>query len=168
MRRYVVALFFILGCLVAGSAQAEQIRFPKTGPNAFVITMAPGWTSKEDTYNGLQLLAADSRTSVYLSMVLDQQYADKPMEDLALAIGAPSKITAFSKREPITISGLSGMAFYAQMTNANGTVLDVKMNIIPLGPALWATETLLTSQGLTSAQVASLNQAVEGIAIVNK
>jgi hypothetical protein len=34
--------------------------------------------------------------------------------------------------------------------------------------SLWATETLLSSQGLTSAQVASLNQAVKGLAIVNK
>jgi hypothetical protein len=168
MRRHVVALLFILGCLIAGSAQAEQIRFPKTGPNAFVITMAPGWTSKEDQYNGLQLLPPDNRTSVYLSMVLDQAYADKSLEELALAIGAPSKITSFAKREPITISGMSGMAFYGKMTNANGTVLDVKMNIIPLASALWATETLLSSQGLNSAQIASLNQAVQGIAIVNK
>lgn len=168
MRRHVVALLFILGCLVAGAAQAEQIRFPKTGPNAFVITMAPGWTSKEDAYNGMQLLPPDSRTSVYLSMVLDQAYADKPLEELALAIGAPSKITSFSKREPITISAMKGMAFYGKMTNANGTVLDVQMNIIPLAPALWATETLLSSQGLNSAQIASLNQAVKGIAIVNK
>ena len=168
MRRHVIALLFIVGCLVAGTAQAEQIRFPKTGPAAFIIDMVPGWTSKEDNYNGMQLLPPDSRTSVYLSMVLDQAYADKPLEELALAIGAPSKITSFSKREPITISGMTGMAFYGKMTNANGTVLDVKMNIIPLGPALWATETLLSSQGLNSAQVASLNQAVKGIAIVNK
>ena len=168
MRRHVAALLFILGCLATGSAQAEQIRFPKTGLNAFIIDTPAGWVAKEDQYNGLQLLPADSRTSVYLSMVLDRQYADKPMEDLALAIGKPSNITSFSKREPITISGLSGTAFYAQMKNANGTLLDVKMIIVPLGPALWATETLLSSRGLTSAQAASLNQAVRGIAIVNK
>jgi hypothetical protein len=168
MRRHVVALLFILGCLVAGSAQAEQVRFPATGPNAFVIDMVPGWTSKGDQYNGMQLLSADHTTSVYLSMVLDQEYADKPLEELALAIGKPSQITSFSKREPITISGMKGMAYYAQMKNANGTVLDVKMNIIPLGPALWATETLLSAQGLTAAQIAGLNQAVKAIAVVNK
>jgi hypothetical protein len=42
------------------------------------------------------------------------------------------------------------------------------MVIIPLGPSLWATETLLSSQGLTAAQAASLNAAVRGIAVTMK
>ncbi len=106
--------------------------------------VAPGWTSKEDAYNGMHHPANSRTYGLSVDGSRFQQYADKPLEELALAIGAPSKITSFSKRETITISGMSGMAFYGQMTNANGTVLDVKMNIIPLAPALWATETLLS------------------------
>jgi hypothetical protein len=168
MRRTTVALIFILGCLLAGPAQAEQIRFPKTGPNAFLINLPAGWIAKEDQYNGIQLLPPDHRTSVYLSMVLDKGYEGKPLEDLALAIGKPSNITSFSKHEPAAISGLKGTAFYGQMKNDKGTLLDVKMVIIPLGPSLWATETLLSSQGLTAAQAASLNAAVRGIAVTMK
>ena len=114
MRRHAVALLFVLGWLAAGAAQAEQIRFPKTGTNAFLIDLPAGWTAKEDQYNGIQLLPADHRTSVYLSVVLDKQYEGKPIEELALAIGKPSQITRFSRREPAAISGLKGAAFYAQ------------------------------------------------------
>jgi len=167
MRRHVVALFFVLGCLVAGAAQAEQIRFPKTGANAFVINLVPGWVTHEDQYNGIQVLAPDRRTLLYLSIVLDENYKDKPIMDLALAIGKPSNITSFSRQEATSISGKPGQAFYGQMKNAKGTVLDVKMVIIPLGPALWATETQLTSQRLSSAQTAAFNQAVRGVTLAS-
>jgi len=101
-------------------------------------------------------------------MVLDENYKDKPLMELALAIGKPSNITSFPKQEPIVISGMKGEAFYGNMTNDKGTLLDVKMVIIPLGPSLWATESILTSQGLDAAQLAALKQAVGGVAITNK
>jgi hypothetical protein len=71
---HVIALILIPSCLIAGSVQADQICFPKTEPSASIVTMAPGWTSKEDAYNSLQLMPADRRTSIYLSMVLDQHH----------------------------------------------------------------------------------------------
>jgi hypothetical protein len=168
MRRHVVALLFVLGCLVAGSAQAEQIRFPKTGTNAFLITLAPGWVTHEDQYNDIQVISADHRTLLYLSMVLDENYKDKPLMELALAIAKPSNITEFPKHEPIAVSGKKGTAFYGQMKNDKGTLLDVKMVIIPIGPSLWATESILTSQRLDAAQLAALKQGVSGVAITDK
>ena len=165
MRRTVFALLFVFGCLLAGSAQAEVIRFPKEGAPAFMITLPSGWVSHEDQYNGIQLLPADHRTLVYLSMVRDPQYKDKPLMDLALAIGKPSNIMEFPKQEPTSISGRNGTAFFGKMTNDKGTLLDVKMMIIPLEPDLWATETLLTSQNLDGAQTDALNDAVRGVTL---
>ena len=167
MRRHVVALFIVLGCLVAGAAQAEQVRFPKTGATAFVINLVPGWVTHEDQYNGIQVLAPDRRTLLYLSMVQDEKYKDKPMMELALAIGKPSNITEFPKQEPTSVSGKPGQAFYGQMKNASGTLLDVKMVIIPIGPALWATETILSSKGIDAAQSKALKQAVSGVTLAN-
>ena len=165
MRRHAVALFVVLACLLAGAVQAAEIRFPKTGANAFLINMPTGWTAKADEYSGMQLLPDDRRSSVYLSVVRDAAFAGKPLLELALAIGKASSITQFPKQEPAAISGRKGTAFYGQMKNANGLPLDVKLVIIPLEADLWATETLLTSQGLDAAQTASLNQAVKGIAL---
>ena len=99
MRRHVISLFFILGCLLAGSAQAAELRFPKTGTNAFLITLPAGWEAKEDQYNGM-LLPPDRRASVYLSMVRDQAYAGKPLMELALAIGKPRTSRNFPSRSP--------------------------------------------------------------------
>jgi hypothetical protein len=42
MRHHVVALLLMMGCLLAGSAQAAEFRFPKTGPDAFVINLPAG------------------------------------------------------------------------------------------------------------------------------
>jgi hypothetical protein len=91
----------------------------------------------------------------------------KPLLDLALAIGMASSITQFPKQEPAAISGRKGTAFYGQMKNDKGVPLDVKLVIIPLEADLWATETLLISQGLDAAQTASLNQTVKGIALTS-
>ncbi|HEX5210493.1 MAG TPA: hypothetical protein VFW22_02005 [Pseudolabrys sp.] len=165
MRRTAVALLFVFGCLYAGSAQAEDLRFPKEGSPAFMISLPSGWTGHEDQYNGIQLLPADHRTLVYLSMVRDPQYTGKPLMDLALAIGKPSNISAFPKQEPAAISGHNGTAFLGQMKNDKGTLLDVKMVIIPLEPDLWATETLLTSQNLSGTQTDALNEAVRGVTL---
>lgn len=164
MRRIAVALLFVVGCLVS-TAQADEIRFPKEGSPAFMINPPAGWSTHEDSYNGIQVLPADHRTLVYLSMVRDPQYAGKSLMELALAIGKPSNITEFPKQEPTSISGHNGTAFFGQMKNDKGVLLDVKMMIIPLEQDLWATETLLTSQNLTSAQVEALHQAVGGITL---
>lgn len=163
MRRLAVALLFV--CLGAVAARADDIRFPKDGSPAFLIKLPDGWISHEDQFNGIQLLPSDHRTLVYLSMVRDPQYKDKPLMDLALAIGKPSNITEFPKQEPGAISGHSGTTFIGKMHNDKGTLLDVKMVIIPLEPDLWATETLLTSQNLTSAQVEALHTAVDGVSL---
>jgi hypothetical protein len=164
MRRLAAALLFV--CLGAVAARADDIRFPKEGSPAFLIKLPAGWTSHEDRYNGIQLLPGDHRTLVYLSMVRDPLYKDKPLMDLALAIGKPSNIKEFPKQEPAAISGHSGTAFIGKMHNDKGTLLDVKMMIIPLEPDLWATETLLTSQNLSSAQVEALHQAVNGVSLI--
>ena len=52
MRRRVIALFFMVGCLLSGPARAAEFRFPKTGSDAFVIDLPAGWTTHEDEYNG--------------------------------------------------------------------------------------------------------------------
>jgi len=166
MRRTVVAFLVVFACLIAGSARAEAIRFPKEGSPAFMITLPAGWIAHEDQYNGIQLLPTDHRTLVYLSMVRDAQYTGKPLMDLALAIGKPSNISVFPKQEPTSISGRDGTAFIGQMKNDKGTLLDVRMMIIPLEPDLWATETLLTSQNLNSTQVDALKEAVNGVSLI--
>ena len=120
MRRHAVVLFVVLVCLLAGAVQAAEIRFPKTGTNAFLINLPAGWTAKPDDYNGMQLLPDDRRSSVYLSVVRDAAYAGKPLLDLALAIGKASSITQFAEQEPAAISGRKGTAFCGQMKNDKG------------------------------------------------
>jgi len=167
MRRHVVALLFIATCLLASAAQAAEIRFPKTGPDAFVIDLPAGWSTHEDEFNGLQLLAPDRRSVVYLSFVRDSQYTGKPLRDVALAIGAQPNMKFSERQEASVISDYGGQTFFAQMVNDKGTPLDVKMAIIPLAQDLWATETQLISKNLNAEQTATLAAPVRGVGLVH-
>jgi len=167
MRRHAVALLFMVSCLLAASAQAAEFRFPKTGADAFVINLPAGWTTHEDEYNGLQLLAPGHRSVIYLSFVRDAQYTGKPLRDVALAIGAQPSMKFSSRVEASVISGYGGQTFFAEMTNDKGTPLDVKMAIIPLAQNLWATETQLISKNLNAEQSATLAAAVRGVGLVH-
>jgi hypothetical protein len=167
MRRYAVALFFVVGCLLAAPAQAAEFRFPKTGADAFVINLPPGWTTHEDQYNGLQLLAPGHRSVIYLSLLRDSKYTGKPLRDVALAIGAQPSMKFSSREEASVMSGFGGQTFFGQMTNDKGTPLDVKMVIIPLGQDLWATETQLISKNLNAEQSATLAAAVRGVGLIH-
>jgi hypothetical protein len=167
MRPHVVALFFMVGCLLAASAQAAEFRFPKTGPDAFVINLPAGWTTHEDDFSGLQLLAPGHRSVIYLSLLRDSKYTGKPLRDVALAIGAQPTMKFFGRVEASIISGYGGQTFFAQMTNDKGTPLDVKMAIIPLAQDLWATETQLISKNLNAEQSATLVAAVRGVGLIH-
>ena len=167
MRRRVIALFFMGGCLLSGPAPAAEFRFPKTGSDAFVIDLPAGWTTHEDEYNGIQLLAPGHRSVIYLSFVRDGQYTGKPLRDVALAIGTQPGMKFSDRVEASVIAGYGGQTFYAQMTNDKGTPLDVKMAIIPLAQNLWATETQLISKNLNAEQSATLAAAVRGVALVH-
>ena len=157
----------MVGCLLAVSAQAAEFRFPKTGTDAFVIDLPAGWTTHEDEFSGLQLLAPDRRSVIYLSLLRDGQYTGKPLRDVARAIGAQPSMKFSSREEASVISGFGGQTFFGQMTNDKGTPLDVKMAIIPLAQDLWATETQLITKNLNAEQSAALAAAVRGVGLVH-
>jgi len=104
---------------------------------------------------------------VYLSLMRDSKYIGKPLEDVAMAIGAQPNMTFSGRQKASTISAYGGQTFYAQMTNDKGTLLDVKMAFIPLDQDLWATETQLISQNLNAAQSATLAEAVRGVGLIH-
>jgi hypothetical protein len=168
MRRFVVVFFCVLGWLTAAGLpiQAKDIRYPQNGIKAFVISLSPGWDTKEDTVNGgIQVFPNEHWGAVYLTMTQDQQYAGRPLKELATAIGAVAGISDITKQEPAVVSGMKGEAFYGQLKNPKGLVLDAKMVLIPLAADLWATKTILSIQNLTAARRAELVQAVKAITL---
>ncbi len=177
MRRHVtLALLFVLGLAVSGlvaaspSAQAAEIRFPKAGPYAFIINLPPAWSSKEDDYGGLQVIAPDRASVIYLSMASDKEYmgVGRPLRDLATAIAKSAGATLTDKQEPAILSGITGETFYGEMTNDRGTLLQVKMVIIPMAIEVAATQTILTTANMSAAQRTALDQALRGISLTGK
>jgi hypothetical protein len=169
MRRYLTAAFLILACLLAdGRPAASQtpIRFPASGPHAFLVMVQPDWTSNEDRkHNGMQLFANGKWAGIFLSITSDRSFAGRPLLDFALEINKAGNIKHTGKEEPAAISGRPGTAFYGAMTNAKGAALYTRLVIVPLASDTWATLTTITPQSLSPAQQQSLDKAVSGIVL---
>jgi hypothetical protein len=184
MFRHVIALVLVLCCLSpasspawaqgdgAGAAEraraANVVRFPKTTTPAFLIDMLGNWSSQEDQFGGLQVFPSDHASAIYLSMTRDPQYAERPLKDVATAIGNAAGITEFSKQEPATLSGIDGEAFYAVMKNQRGIELDVKMVLAPLERDLWAVEMTMTPKNLAATGRTQINQMVGRITLTKE
>lgn len=166
MRRQLAAAFFSMLLALTGAASAQPLRFPASGPFAFVINLPPSWTSNEDKVNnGLQLFPDQRWGGIFLSMAQDAAYAGRPLRDLALAISKAAGIKDAGRDEPAAISGFQGTAYYGAMQNNSGVNLDTRLVIIPLATDYWATMTLITQKPLNPSQQQSLSQAVSAISL---
>ncbi len=156
MRRCAVALVGLLGMLwAAAPAQAELVKFPQAGPNSFLIDLLPGWETKTDDYNGLQVMPTARWAVVYLTIVHDETFANRPLAAVAGAIGKGAGIDHFDRETSGEISRFKGRAFFGKMKTSNG-ILNVKMTVVPLGPDRWAAESILMS----SAGISDDNQKI--------
>ncbi len=161
MRRCAVALVGLVGMLLAAApAQAELVKFPQAGPNSFLIDLLPGWETKTDDYNGLQVMPTARWAVVYLTIVHDETFANRPLADVAGAIGKGAGINHFDRETSGEISQYKGRAFFGKMKTSNG-ILDVKMTVVPLGPDRWAAESILmSSAGISDDKQKILDDAV--------
>src|SRR5262245_34297717 len=169
MQRYLTAAFLVLACLLIDGRPATSqspMRFPASGPHAFLITVQPGWTTNEDRkHNGMQLFPDGRWGAIFLSIATDPAFAGRPLLDLALEISKAANVKRSGKEEPAAISGKPGTAFYGVMTNQKGTALDTRLVIVPLTSDTWATLTTIALQSLTPAQQQSLSEAIASIAL---
>jgi len=168
MQRTLTAAFLVLACLLTDGRPAvsqSPMRFPATGPHAFLITVQPGWTSSEDRANNGMRLFADGRWGgISLSIVTDPNNPGRPLLGLAQEISEAANVKLSGKEEPAAISGKPGTAFYGIMTIKDNT-LDTRILIVPVASDTWASLSTITKGSLTPAQQQSLSRAVSNIAL---
>jgi hypothetical protein len=166
MRRHILALVCLLGPLwTAAPAQAELVKFPQGGANSFLIDVLPGWQTKADDYNGLQVMPTERWAVVYLTILHDQTYANHPLVDVASAIGKDAGIDRFERESFDEISEFKGQAFFGKMKTKNG-VLTVKMTVVPLAADRWAAKTvMMSSNGISDDQKKTLDDAIGRITL---
>src|SRR5262245_58151922 len=168
MQRTLNAAFLALACLLTDGRPAvsqSPMRFPATGPHAFLITVQPGWTSSEDRANNGMRLFADGRWGgISLSIVTDPNNPGRPLLGLAQEISEAANVKLSGKEEQAAISGKPGTAFDGNMTIKDNT-LHTRISIVPVASDTWASLSTITKGSLTPAQQQSLSRAVSNIAL---
>ena len=165
-RRIIAALAGFMVALTCGwPARADEVRYPPSGDFQFVVNAAPGWTSSSDD-NGLKLSPPEAFGVVLLSVKRDLTFPMRTVPEMAKAMGEAAGIGSFDKQEPVKAAGRDAQAFYGHLTNANGLTLDVKIVFFSLEQTMWATETVMTRQGLQDYEQRSLDQTLSGVSLV--
>ena len=90
-----------------GDAAAEDLRYPKTGPVAFLLHLPNGWNSKMDDSGNMLVFAPDRSAALSLSVAKEDADSLKQTPDqFANTSFAVAKAEPFNKHEKGTIAGV--------------------------------------------------------------
>lgn len=152
-------------CL-AGAAAAKDLRYPQTGPIAFVLNLPDTWTTKLDDSGNMLIISPDHTSSLSLTVSPEDANSLKLTPDqFANAALAVAKAEPFNKHEPSSIGDMSADGYYSRMVNPSGVKITVKMNVIKSVHDYIVTETILTVASISSAQLDALATVLKGISL---
>ncbi len=161
----VLATLIALGVSAPATAAADELRFPETGPIAFILNLPAGWVTQAVSGNML-VLAADRSAVLSLAVVPEDAESSKMTADqFANGALAVAKAEPFNKHERGTIAGFPADTYYSQMVNPSNLKLQVKMNIIKSVQNYVVSETLLMTPNMSAAQQAALDSVVNSITL---
>jgi len=147
----------------AGFAAAADIRYPRTGPVAFDVHLANGWSANPDTTRSLNLTAPDNAAAI--SLTLEQQSASKAartLDQIANQVLTGNNTAAF-KKEPASIGEIAAEAYYSQILNSGSVPLQLRLILAkPLRKYL-ASELIVSRTQLNDAEQASLDAMMKSI-----
>ena len=176
MRRLVL-LLCLIGAGAAGAlpAQAEALRFPKTGKHAFLVDLPEGWHTKTDTRGGLLLIPPPQyqHAMLYLGIVVDDKLRGQPDSAVAAEVAKTVGVKAFDKQEPARITDAKGgvhrgTAFYGKIPENRGLSRRGKIVIIPLEPSTWAQAWTVTQPGMNYIEYDALDRVLNSITLAGE
>jgi hypothetical protein len=146
----------------ASVATADNIRYPQTGPVAFIIQLANGWTASADP-NALNLIAPDKSSAITLTV---------KQQELAMAFGTSDQFAnaafkaanaTFTKKEQASIGGIAAEAYFGTFMNSNNVPLVIE--IVVIKRLSLVAESIISEAQLNDAQNSSLAAMLRGISV---
>lgn len=151
----------------AGAAAADDLRYPQSGPVAFLLHLPNGWNAKLDDSGNMLVVAPDRSAVLSLTVAKEDAATLKQTPDqFANTLLAFAKAEPFNKHEKGAIAGLPADTYYSRIVSASNVKATVKMNLIKPVHDYIVSETILTIAAITSAQQAALAAALKGITLL--
>ncbi len=156
---FLAAAFFTLS-----PARAEVVRFPETGAPAFFIATPDGWTHQPDG-DGNMLLVAGNKTASYALTISDYSGT---LDDLAAGAMKTAGANPPQQMGPIAISGFRGYMYDSDMSNDQGTRINVHLVVLKLDASHMASITRLTIDGIGGEDYAAAQSVLENTSLIAK
>jgi hypothetical protein len=163
---------FILLCFVAaaGGAQADPLRFPKSGPHVFHVDLPKGWGRTTDKRGGLLLIAPGERALIYLCIEVNDKLRGQTDSAVAEAL---AKIAGIERVERQGVARISdprggihrGTAYSGLMPAKHHLSRKAKIVIFRLSPNTWAQVWTVTQPGINAVEGNALDSVLNGITL---
>lgn len=166
MRRFILLLSVIAAAALP--AQADSIRFPKSGQHAFRVELPKGWKSTADKRGGLLLVPPDNHAMIYLAILTGDKFRQATDSAVAGDAAKLAGIERIDSQAPAQISDRTGTAFFGELREKRGFARKAKIVLVRLAPDAWAQEWIVTQPGMNSVERRSLERALRGITLAGE
>lgn len=147
-----------------GAAAAKDLRYPESGPVAFLLHLPDGWTAKVG-HSGSMLVIGDGSAAISLMLMHeDVRSLHQTPDELASTLLAATKAEPFNKHEKGAIGGVPADSYYSRLVSPNGQQV-MKINLIKSVHDYIVLETILSAVTIDSAQRAALAGVLKGITL---
>ena len=163
-------MLLLLGAVTAGSAgitAAKDLRYPESGPVAFLLHLPDIWTARVGKSGSMLVIGPDSSAAISLTLVHeDSASLARTPDELANALLIAAKAEPFNKHEKGVIGGVPADSYYSRLVSATRGPQLMKLNMIKSVHGYVVLETILTAATIDSDQQAALAAALKGIRLI--
>ena len=147
-----------------GAVAAKDLRYPESGPVAFLLHVPDSWTAKVGRSGTMLVFGPDGSAAISL-MLMHEDAASmaKTPDELANTLLVAAKAEPFNKHEKGVIGGIPADSYYSRL--ASGPQL-IKLNMIRSLQGYIVLETIMTAATIDGAQQTALNAALKGIRLI--
>jgi clan AA aspartic protease (TIGR02281 family) len=164
------ALLLLLGAVTAGSAgmtAAKDVRYPESGPVAFLLHLPGIWTAKVGHSGSMLVIGPDGSAAISLTLMHENEVTlAKTPDELANTLFFAAKAEPFSKHEKGVIGGIPADSYYSRLVRATNGPQLMKINMIKSLHGYIVLETILTAPTIDSFQQTALAAALKGIRLI--
>ena len=163
-------MLLLLGAVTAGSAgvtAAKDLRYPESGPVAFLLHLPDIWTAKVGNSGSMMVIGPDGSAAISLTLMQENEVTlAKTPDELANTLFFAAKAEPFNKHEKGVIGGVPADSYYSRrLASAKNGPQLMKINMIRSVSGYFVLETILTATTIDSFQQSALAAALKGISL---